>query len=130
MSRSLPLDADAIDSGAFRTMSGSRKADEMQPHDKQWYQDAIFYEVYVRGFMDGNADGYGDLLGLKEKLDYLSDLGVDCLWLMPIYASPLKDDGYDISDFYRIHPTQGTVEDFQALTEAAHARGMRIIADL
>jgi maltose alpha-D-glucosyltransferase/alpha-amylase len=95
-----------------------------------WYKNAIFYEVYVRGFLDSNGDGYGDLRGVTEQLDYLHDLGVDCLWLMPIYASPLKDDGYDIADFYKIHPTQGTVEDFQALTEAAHARGMRIIADL
>jgi len=95
-----------------------------------WYKDAIFYEVYVRGFFDSNADGYGDLRGLTEKLDYLRDLGVDCLWLMPIYPSPLKDDGYDIADFYGIHPTLGTVEDFTALTKAAHERGMRVIADL
>src|SRR5262249_50044346 len=85
-------------------------------------QDAIFYEVYVRGFFDSNGDGYGDLRGLIEKLDYFRELGVDCLWLMPIYASPLKDDGYDIADFRTIHPNLGTVEDFIALTEAAHAR--------
>jgi maltose alpha-D-glucosyltransferase/alpha-amylase len=102
----------------------------MSPSDQLWYKDAIFYEVYVRGFCDSNADGYGDLRGLTEKLDYLRDLGVDCLWLMPIYASPLKDDGYDISDFYQIHPTLGTVEDFEVLTRAAHDRGIRIIADL
>jgi maltose alpha-D-glucosyltransferase/alpha-amylase len=70
-----------------------------------WYKDAIFYEVNVRGFYDGNADGNGDLRGLTEKLDYIRDLGIDCLWLMPIYPSPLKDDGYDIADFYGIHPT-------------------------
>jgi len=98
--------------------------------DKLWYKDAIFYEVYVRGFYDSNQDGNGDLAGLTSKLDYLQDLGVDCLWLMPIYLSPLKDDGYDISDFRRIHPTIGTVEDFEVLTRASHARGMRIIADL
>jgi maltose alpha-D-glucosyltransferase/alpha-amylase len=95
-----------------------------------WYKDAIFYEVYVRGFFDSNGDGHGDLRGLIEKLDYLRELGVDCLWLMPIYDSPLKDDGYDIADFRAIHPNLGTVEDFIALTEAAHARGLRIIADL
>ncbi len=95
-----------------------------------WYKDAIFYEVYVRGFFDSNGDGNGDLRGLIEKLDYLRDLGVDCLWLMPILASPLKDDGYDIADFHKIHPTLGTVEDFEALTTAAHARGLRIITDL
>jgi len=95
-----------------------------------WYKDAVFYEVYVRGFFDSDADGNGDLRGLIEKLDYLQDLGVDCLWLMPIYPSPLKDDGYDITDFCGIHPSIGVVEDFEALTKAAHARGIRIIADL
>jgi maltose alpha-D-glucosyltransferase / alpha-amylase len=95
-----------------------------------WYKNAIFYEVFARGFFDSNSDGYGDLRGLTEKLDYLKDLGVDCLWLMPIYSSPMKDDGYDISDFYTVHPTLGSVEDFEALTREAHDRGMRVIADL
>ena len=95
-----------------------------------WYKDAIFYEVYVRGFFDANGDGDGDLIGLTSKLDYFKELGVDCLWLMPIYASPLKDDGYDIAEFREIHPTIGTVSDFEILTKAAHARGIRIIADL
>ena len=81
-------------------------------------------------FYDANGDGDGDLVGLTSKLDYLQELGIDCLWLMPIYASPLKDDGYDIADFRQIHPTIGTVADFEALTKAAHARGIRIIADL
>lgn len=97
--------------------------------DPQWYKDAIFYEVYVRGFQDSTQDGNGDLRGLTERLDYIQELGVDCLWLMPIYDSPLKDDGYDISDFKKIHPSIGTVEDFQTLTKAAHVRGIRIIAD-
>src|SRR5262249_35199772 len=100
------------------------------PSDELWYQNAIFYEVYVRGFQDSNGDGYGDLRGLIEKLDYLRDLGVDCLWLTPIFASPLKDDGYDVAVFFQIHPSMGTVEDFTALTNAAHVRGIRIIADL
>jgi maltose alpha-D-glucosyltransferase/alpha-amylase len=95
-----------------------------------WYKDAIFYEVYVRGFYDANGDGNGDLIGLTAKLDYFQELGVDCLWLMPIYASPLKDDGYDIAEFRQIHPTIGTVSDFETLTKEAHARGIRIIADL
>jgi maltose alpha-D-glucosyltransferase / alpha-amylase len=98
--------------------------------DGLWYKDAIFYEVYVRGFYDSNGDGNGDLRGLMEKLDYLNDLGVTCLWLMPILSSPLKDDGYDVDDFQAIHPTLGTTEDFEALTDAAHARGIRIITDL
>src|SRR5262245_34865122 len=96
----------------------------------QWYKDAVFYEVSVRGFYDSNGDGIGDLRGLIEKLDYLRELGVDCLWLLPIFASPLKDDGYDISDFCEIHPALGTVQDFEDLTRAAHERGIRIIADL
>jgi maltose alpha-D-glucosyltransferase/alpha-amylase len=95
-----------------------------------WYQEAIFYEVYARGFFDSDADGYGDLPGLTQKLDYLKDLGVDCLWLMPIFASPMKDDGYDISDFYAVHPTLGSVEDFEKLTRSAHDRGIRVISDL
>jgi maltose alpha-D-glucosyltransferase/alpha-amylase len=102
----------------------------MNRPDQLWYMDAVFYEVYVRGFFDSNGDGNGDLQGLTSKLDYLQDLGVDCIWLMPIYPSPLKDDGYDIADFRRIHPNIGTVEDFESLTKAAHARGIRVIADL
>jgi maltose alpha-D-glucosyltransferase/alpha-amylase len=95
-----------------------------------WYKDAIFYEVYIRAFFDSNSDGHGDLRGLVQKLDYLKDLGVDCLWLLPFFGSPLKDDGYDISDYYHILPEYGTPEDLKALLDAAHARGMRVIADL
>ncbi len=95
-----------------------------------WYKNAVFYQVYVRAFYDSNGDGHGDLRGLAQKLDYLQELGVDCLWLMPIYPSPLKDDGYDISDFYGIHPPYGVLEDFKELVKAVHARGMRLIADL
>src|SRR5574341_1342690 len=95
-----------------------------------WYQDAIFYEVYIRAFCDSNGDGHGDLRGVAQKLDYLKELGVDCLWLMPMYPSPLKDDGYDISDYYSVHPDYGTVEDFQYLLQEAHQRGLRIITDL
>ena len=102
----------------------------MQTTDKFWYKDAIFYEVYVRAFHDSNGDGHGDLPGLTGKLDYLQDLGVTCLWLLPIYPSPLKDDGYDIADYYNIHPHYGTLDDFQALLDAAHHRGMRVITDL
>ena len=98
--------------------------------DQLWYKDAVFYEVYVRAFHDSDGDGHGDLQGLTQKLDYLQDLGVDCIWLLPIYPSPLIDDGYDIADYYGVHPTYGQVEDFKALVEAAHARGMRVIADL
>jgi maltose alpha-D-glucosyltransferase / alpha-amylase len=102
----------------------------MNADDPHWYKDAIFYQVYVRGFQDSTGDGIGDLRGLIQRLDYLADLGVTCLWLMPIYESPLKDDGYDIADFLKIDPRIGNVDDFTALCEAAHARGLRIIADL
>jgi maltose alpha-D-glucosyltransferase/alpha-amylase len=98
--------------------------------DQLWYKNAVFYEVYVRAFHDSNADGHGDLRGLAQKLDYLQELGVDCLWLLPVYPSPLKDDGYDISDYYGIHPTYGTLQDFKELIDAVHARRMRLIADL
>jgi maltose alpha-D-glucosyltransferase / alpha-amylase len=95
-----------------------------------WYKDAVFYEVYVRAFHDSNNDGHGDLRGMIEKLDYVKDLGVDCLWLLPIYPSPLKDDGYDISNYYGVHPTYGTLDDFEELLEEAHKRGLRVIMDL
>jgi maltose alpha-D-glucosyltransferase/alpha-amylase len=99
-------------------------------NESLWYKEAIFYEVYVRAFRDSDGDGHGDLKGLTEKLDYLKELGVDCLWLMPIYPSPLKDDGYDIADYYNIAQTFGTVEDFKTLLEEAHKRDIRIIMDL
>ena len=95
-----------------------------------WYKDAIFYQIYVRAFRDSNRDGHGDIPGLTQKLDYLQDLGVDCLWLMPIYPSPLKDDGYDIADFYNIAETFGTLDDLKRLIASAHQRNLRIIMDL
>ena len=98
--------------------------------DPLWFKRAVFYEIHIRGFFDSNDDGSGDLRGIQEKLDYLQWLGVDCIWLLPMYASPLRDGGYDIADFYSIHPDYGTVDDFRSLVEAAHERGIRIIADL
>ncbi|HEX8336086.1 MAG TPA: alpha-amylase family glycosyl hydrolase, partial [Pyrinomonadaceae bacterium] len=98
--------------------------------DPLWFKDAVFYEVYVRGFYDSNGDGVGDFAGLAEKLDYLEWLGVDCLWLLPMYASPLRDGGYDIADYYSILPEYGTLEDFRRFIDAAHARGIRVITDL
>ncbi len=100
------------------------------PRDPHWYKRAVFYEVLVRGFADSDGDGTGDLRGLTEKLDYLQWLGIDCVWLLPIYASPLRDGGYDISDFMSVLPEFGDLGDFVLLVEAAHARGMRIVADL
>jgi maltose alpha-D-glucosyltransferase / alpha-amylase len=98
--------------------------------DPLWFKTAVFYEVYIRGFFDGNDDGSGDLRGLTDKLDYLQWLGIDCVWLLPMYPSPLRDGGYDISDFNEIHPDYGTAEELRVFIEAAHQRGIRVIADL
>jgi maltose alpha-D-glucosyltransferase/alpha-amylase len=97
--------------------------------DPLWFKRAVFYEIHIRGFFDGNGDGYGDFRGLIEKLDYLQWLGVDCIWLLPMYPSPLKDGGYDVADFTGIHPDFGTTEDFRLFVDEAHQRGMRVIAD-
>ncbi|HEY3834881.1 MAG TPA: maltose alpha-D-glucosyltransferase [Acidimicrobiia bacterium] len=98
--------------------------------DPNWFQRAVFYEIHVRAFADGNDDGIGDFIGLTERLDYLQWLGIDCIWLLPFYASPLRDGGYDISDYYAVHPSYGSTENFVSFVEAAHHRGIRVIADL
>ncbi len=102
----------------------------MTKENMLWYRKAIFDELYVRAFCDSNGDGHGDLRGAVQKLDYLKSLGVDCVWLLPVYPSPLKDDGYDISDFYGIHPQYGTLEDLKLFLDEAHKRGIRVILDL
>jgi maltose alpha-D-glucosyltransferase/alpha-amylase len=98
--------------------------------DPLWYKDAVFYEAPVKSFFDSDNNGIGDFRGMTEKLDYIKNLGVDCIWLLPFYPSPFKDDGYDISDFRSIHPEYGTLDDFQLLLDAAHERGLKVIADL
>jgi maltose alpha-D-glucosyltransferase/alpha-amylase len=98
--------------------------------DPMWFKSAVFYEIYVRSFYDSNADGMGDFKGLVEKMDYVEWLGVDCLWLLPFYQSPLKDGGYDISDFYAILPEYGNLNDFMEFLDAAHSRGIRVVTDL
>ncbi len=98
--------------------------------DPLWYKDAIIYEVHVRAFADSNGDGIGDFQGLISKLDYLLDLGVTCLWLLPFFPSPLKDDGYDIANYMEVNPSYGTIDDFRQLMEAAHARGMQVMIEL
>jgi maltose alpha-D-glucosyltransferase/alpha-amylase len=98
--------------------------------DPLWYKDAIIYELHVRAFKDSNGDGIGDFPGLIQKLDYLQDLGVTCLWLLPFFPSPLKDDGYDISDYLGVHPMYGTIEDFQTFLNAAHDRGLQVVIEL
>ena len=102
----------------------------IDPTDARWYQRAVFYEVAVRGFYDSDGDGYGDFAGLTRKLDYLSWLGVDCLWLLPFFQSPLRDGGYDISDFLTVLPESGALEDAARFLDEAHRRGIRVIADL
>src|ERR1700722_200168 len=98
--------------------------------DPLWYKDAVLYELHVRAFFDSNDDGIGDLPGLIQKLDYLQDLGVTCLWLLPFFPSPLKDDGYDISDYLNIHPMYGTMEEFKTFLAAAHDRGLQVMIEL
>ncbi|MGV7029970.1 maltose alpha-D-glucosyltransferase [Methylobacterium symbioticum] len=98
--------------------------------DPQWYRDAIIYQIHVKSFFDSNNDGIGDFAGLTQRLDYVRDLGVTAIWLMPFYPSPLRDDGYDIADYRDINPSYGTMEDFKAFVEAAHARGLRVITEL
>jgi maltose alpha-D-glucosyltransferase/alpha-amylase len=98
--------------------------------DPLWYKTAVFYELYVRGFQDGTGDGNGDFRGLTERLDFLQWLGIDCIWLLPIYPSPLRDGGYDVSEHFSVLPIYGTLGDFYDFLEAAHSRGIRVIADL
>ena len=100
------------------------------PPDPSWHHDAIIYQLHVKAFRDSNRDGFGDFRGLLEKLDYIADLGVTAIWLLPFYPSPLKDDGYDIADFTGVHPNYGTLDDVVAVLQAAHARGLRVITEL
>ena len=95
-----------------------------------WFKDAVIYQLHVKSFFDSNGDGVGDFNGLSQKLDYLQDLGVSALWLMPFCPSPLRDDGYDISDYRAIHPAYGTLKDFRSFLKQAHQRGLRVITEL
>src|SRR5580692_7437265 len=98
--------------------------------DPLWYKDAIIYELHVRAFADSNSDGIGDFPGLLTKLDYLQDLGVTCIWLLPFFTSPLRDDGYDIANYTDVNPSYGTLNDFKAFLDAAHLRGMQVMIEL
>ncbi|MBI5567993.1 MAG: maltose alpha-D-glucosyltransferase, partial [Chloroflexi bacterium] len=99
-------------------------------HDALWFKDAVICEIFVRAYADSNGDGIGDLPGLTSKLDYLKDLGVDTLWLLPITPSPLRDHGYDVSDYVNVHPDYGTLDDFRQFVREAHARELRIVVEL
>jgi maltose alpha-D-glucosyltransferase/alpha-amylase len=108
----------------------ARNSISLLESDPQWYKDAIIYELHVRAFADSDADGIGDFRGLAGKMDYLQDLGVTAVWLLPFYPSPLKDDGYDIADYTQVHPSYGTLKDFRLFLKEAHARGLRVITEL
>jgi maltose alpha-D-glucosyltransferase / alpha-amylase len=116
---------------------GAEAPDEARSADMQWFErqplwfkTAVFYEIHTRAFFDSSDDGSGDFRGLAQKLDYLQWLGIDCIWLLPFYPSPLRDGGYDIAQFKDVHPDYGTLDDFRTFVEQAHERGMRVIADL
>src|SRR5436309_14908308 len=98
--------------------------------DPVWYKDAIIYEVHVRSFYDSVDDGMGDFPGLTQKLDYIQDLGVNTIWILPFCPSPWKDDGYDIADYTSVHPAYGTLRDFEVFLRHAHRRGLRVITEL
>ncbi len=100
------------------------------PEDPLWYKDAIIYQVHVRAFCDTNGDGIGDFRGLTQRLDYLQDLGINALWLMPFFPSPLRDDGYDIADYKSVHPGYGDLDDFKTFLKVAHERGIRVIVEM
>src|SRR5262245_3000364 len=115
----------------MRRRATTRKAPRTRAErDPLWYKDAIFYELRVGAFYDQDGDGVGDFRGLTEKLDYLQDLGITVLWLLPFYPSPFRDDGYDIAEFTGIHPNYGTVEDFEDFLGEAHKRGLRVVTEL
>ncbi len=102
----------------------------MLNQDEMWFKDAVFYEVPVKSFFDASGDGMGDFRGMTERLDHIRDLGVDCIWLLPMYPSPGQDDGYDISDFFSIHSDYGTIDDFMEFLDTAHSKGLRVVADM
>ena len=106
------------------------KPRETLDDDPLWYKDAVFYELRVRSFFDGNGDGIGDFVGLTQKLDYLEDLGVTTLWLLPFYPSPMRDDGYDIADYNAVNPDLGTLDEFKTFLDEAHRRNLRVVTEL
>ena len=105
---------------------GNRTIDEKL----HWYKDAVIYELHIKAFCDSNGDGIGDFNGLMQKLDYLQNLGVTAIWVLPFYPSPLRDDGYDIADYYSINPAYGDLKQFKKFLDEAHRRGLKVITEL
>src|SRR5215467_7991471 len=103
---------------------------EAQEHDPLWYKHAVIYQLHVKGFYDSNNDGIGDFAGLTKKLDFLASLGITVIWLLPFYPSPLKDDGYDISNYLDVNPNYGSLKEFKHFLRQAHERGIRVIIEL
>jgi len=109
----------------------AQSAVEAQSHeDAYWYKDAVIYQLHIKAFVDSNDDGFGDFRGLTSKLDYIKDLGVNTVWLLPFYPSPMRDDGYDVADYHNIHPQYGTRNDFRQFVREAHRRDLRVITEL
>ena len=126
-----PLDTVAASSESGRRARTSRRAATSPlSDDPLWYKDAIIYQVHVKSFFDANNDGVGDFPGLIAKLDYIAELGVNTIWLLPFYPSPRRDDGYDIADYRNVHPDYGTLADLRRFIQGAHARGMRVVTEL
>ena len=113
-----------------RAISAPGAVLDHEAEEHLWYKDAIIYELHIKAFNDSNADGVGDFRGLIERLDYLEDLGVNAIWILPTFPSPLRDDGYDIADYYSIHPPYGTLKDFEDFVQAAHQSGIRVITEM
>jgi len=111
-------------------MSEAVRQENPLPSDPIWYKDAVIYQTHVKAFFDTDGDGTGDFRGLMRKLDYIRDLGINCIWLLPFYPSPMRDDGYDISDYRNVHPAYGSRRDFRRFVQAAHRRGIRVIVEL
>lgn len=119
-----------IEQGPQRDNHVNAAAHTLLPEEPTWFKDAIIYQLHVKSFFDSNNDGIGDFKGLIEKLDYIATLGVNTIWLLPFYPSPLRDDGYDIADYYGVHPDYGNIDDVQRFIQEAHGRGLRIITEL
>jgi maltose alpha-D-glucosyltransferase/alpha-amylase len=110
--------------------TGAKDFDEEHREDPLWYKDAIIYQLHVKAFFDSDNDGMGDFKGLTQRLDYIKDLGVTVIWLMPFYPSPMRDDGYDISEYKNVHPDYGTTRDFRTFVRKAHSLDLKVITEL